>query len=336
MSGDQQRVTIEDVAQQAGVSIATVSRVMNGTGTVAATTAVRVHQAITDLNYIPHAAARGLARQRTQTLGLVLPQISDTFFSALLRGMETVAREHEYALLIYTMQGRNPNQPPPLGQHNTDGLMVFTDGLSEAALRHLHSQHFPLVLLHQSPPQGLDIPCVTFENKTGAYAVVSHLIGLGHRRIAFLAGPSGNEDSFWREKGYREAMADHDLVVAEELVGVGGFDEAVAATAVSQWLQQGLDIDAIFAADDESARGVMQAIQKANLRIPQDIALAGFDDSLLSRYLTPPLTTVHAPIEEAGRVATEKLIGLINDESVELLTLLPTELVIRRSCGANS
>jgi DNA-binding LacI/PurR family transcriptional regulator len=165
--------------------------------------------------------------------------------------------------------------------------------------------------------------------------MVSHLIGLGHRRIAFLAGPAGNEDSFWREKGYREAMADHDLAVAEALVGVGGFDEVVAETAVSQWLQQGLDIDAIFAADDESARGVMQAIQKANLRIPQDIALAGFDDSLLSRYLTPPLTTVHAPIEEAGRVATEKLIGLINDESVELLTLLPTELVIRRSCGAD-
>jgi LacI family transcriptional regulator len=222
----------------------------------------------------------------------------------------------------------------PLGEHNTDGLIIFTDSLDDVLLRRLHSRRFPMVLLHQSPPEGLDIPCVTFENKKGAYQMVEHLIQqCGHRRIAFLAGEPGNEDSYWREVGYKEALTTHNISVDAELMGIGAFDDRVAEGVVSQWIADDLQIDAIFAADDLSAQGTIRAVQKAGLSVPDDIAVAGFDDALLSQYLDPPLTTVHAPIEDAGRIAAEQLLRLIHTGQAESLVLLPTELVIRRSCG---
>ncbi|NJN54948.1 MAG: LacI family transcriptional regulator [Anaerolineae bacterium] len=183
------------------------------------------------------------------------------------------------------------------------------------------------------PPANTDIPCVTFENKEGARQMTEHLITCGHRRIAFLAGPVGNEDAQWREQGYREALAAHDLPVDPTLIVQGDFDGEVAATAVTHLLHTTAHIDAIFAADDESARGALQAIQQSGQRVPADIALAGFDDSLLSQYLNPPLTTVRAPIEAAGRAAASQLIQLIQTGRTAALTLLPTELVIRQSCG---
>jgi len=333
---ERQRATIEDVAERAGVSAMTVSRVINKTGSVATQTADRVFSAITELNYIPHRGARALAVQKTNTLGLILPGFSDVFFLELIKGIEIALIEKGYALLVYssTLPKEQTILDMPLGEHNTDGLIVFTNSLDDISLRRLQSRRFPMVLLHRSPPEGLDIPCVTFENKKGAYQMVEHMIQhCGHRRIAFLAGEPGNEDSYWREVGYKDALADYDIAVDQELIGVGEFDDQVAEGVVSQWIAADLQIDAIFAGDDLSARGTIRAIQKAGLSVPGDIAVAGFDDALLSQYLDPPLTTVHAPIEDAGRIAAEQLLRLIHTGQAESLILLPTELVIRRSCG---
>ena len=224
----------------------------------------------------------------------------------------------------------------PLGRHNTDGLIIFTDSLNERSLRRLSGIHFPMVLLYRTPPEGLDIPSVTFENKDGAYQIVEHLIQCGHKCIAFLAGAPGNEDSYWRERGYREALAAYGIPLDAQLKGTAKFEEDLAATVVAQWIQQGENIDAIFAADDVSARGAIHAIQATGLRVPEDIAVVGFDDALLSKYLDPPLTTVRAPIEEAGRAAAIQLLRLIHNELADTLTLLPTELVVRRSCGCQN
>jgi DNA-binding LacI/PurR family transcriptional regulator len=325
------RPTITDVAQHAGVSTATVSRVINKAGNVTPDTIARVQNAIAELDYAPHTGARVLASNRTQTLGLVTPTISDLFFTDLLRGIEQTVYENNYALLVYATQGRPSLPVLPLGQHNTDGLIVFTNSLADEQLCKLHERGFPLVLLHRSPPAGTTIPCVTFENKNGARQMVEHLIACGRRRIAFLAGPEGNEDSFWREQGYREGLAAHNIPLDPALIGMGGFQASIAKTAVTQWLGDDLEIDAIFAGDDESARGALQAIQQAGLRVPENIALAGFDDSLLSQYLTPPLTTIRAPIEAAGRAAATQLIQLIQTGRAEPFTMLPTELVIRQS-----
>ena len=335
---DLSRVTIADVAEQAGVSIATVSRVLNHTAPVATETAAQVQSVIDDLGYTPSAAARNLASRKTYTLGLLLPDISSDFFPPLLRGIEAGARENDYGLLISTQKICKPSTGfnRPLGEHNTDGMLIFTDSLNNDEMARLHGLGFPMVLLYQSPPNDLNIPGVAFENKSGSRKLIDHLVEIhGYRRIAFLKGPEDNEDSFWREIGYREALEAHGIPFDPQLVAVGGFNEKGARTPVENWLRESIGIDAIFAGDDNTASGVIATLKTADKRVPEDIAVVGFDDILTSRYLTPPLTTVRAPIETAGYEAVQKLIRLIQKETVETLTLLPTELVIRWSCGCN-
>lgn len=332
------RARIADVAERAGVSIATVSRVINQTGPVAEATAAQVWAAIAELKYRPNAAAKGLASRKTNTLGFLVSEISAPFFTPLLRGIEASTREFGYSLLIHAIQRNEPAPASPfrrpLGEHNTDGLLVFAGCLDEAELLHLHKLGFPLVLLHQTPPQTLNIPYVTFENKSGARRLVDHLIEVhGYRRIAFLRGPEDQEDSYWRELGYREALEAHGIPFDPMLVAVGEFSEEVAQIPIQQWLKEGLKIDAIFAGDDEAAIGVIIALQQAGRRVPEDIAVVGFDDVYLYHYMLPPLTTVRAPVEQAGREATRQLVQLIHTGQAAPLILLPTELVIRHSCG---
>ncbi|MEI2692153.1 MAG: LacI family DNA-binding transcriptional regulator [Anaerolineae bacterium] len=205
------RATISDVARLAGVSIATVSRVLNGTAPVAEETVQAVNSAIAALDYAPHAAARTLAGRRTDTIGLLLPEISGAFYPPLIRGIEQRARETGFDLLIHTTASRPQESERiqmPLDEHNTDGLLVFTDRLGAEGLARFHNRGFPLVLLYRSAPANLDIPVVTLENKAGAASVVEHLIvAHGCRRIAFLAGPPGNEDFLLARGGLSRGAA---------------------------------------------------------------------------------------------------------------------------------
>jgi len=328
--------TISDVAKLAGVSIATVSRVINGNSMVAEETSRRVQAAITDLKYTPRAAARVLASRKTNTIGLLLPEISGAFFQPLLRGIEAGARQVGFDLLIHaTREPRHENTPHrPLGEHNTDGLLVFTDSLDQAELARLHSLGFPVVLLHQTPPEPLNIPVVTIENQSGAQKIVEHLIQVhGCRRIAFLQGQEGHEDSEWREKGYRQALKTHAIPFDPALILYGGFNRDEARPAVERMLMDGLEFDAIFAGDDDSAVGAILALRQVGRRVPEEVAVAGFDDSSFARTFIPPLTTVRAPTEQVGREAVRQLVRIIRGEKVEPRMVLPTELVIRQSCG---
>jgi len=328
--------TIKDVARQAGVSIATVSRVLNGTAPVIRETAERVHAAIATLHYVPRAAARGLASKRTNALGLLLPEIGGWFFPSMLRGIEAAAREQGYDLLLHTVEATYPLKASrrALGMHNTDGLIIFTNSVDEEELLHLKQNGFPVVLLHQTPPAALDLPVVTIENKDGAQKLVDHLIEVHNcHRIIFLQGPEGHEDSEWRERGYRESLELHNIPFDESLVAVGEFDETAAAAAIGELLLDGVDFDAVFCGDDDAAIGVLSALQSAGRLVPDDVAVVGFDDVPVARFLSPPLTTVRAPTEQVGRDAVRQLVRLIRGEQAEPLILLPTELVIRKSCG---
>ena len=288
--------------------------------------------AVAELGYVPQAAARQLAQGKTMTLGLLLPQIGAEFFSPMLRGIEAAARAAGYQLLIATQRRDDPRRP--LGPHNTDGLLIYTDNADPAELKRLHRYAFPMVLLYCSAPEGLSIPSVMIEDRAGARQIVEHLITVhGRRRIAFLRGTEGNEDSYWREQGYREALAAHGLAFDSALVANGEYEQQRARAAVEQWLASGLAFDAIFAADDDSAGGALIALTAAGKRVPQDVALVGFDDTLVARYLIPPLTTVHAPTEQVGQEAVRQLVALLTTGQAEPVVLLPTELVIRQSCG---
>lgn len=328
--------TIADVARQAGVSIATVSRVLNGTTRVIPETSERVQDAIRALNYVPRTAARVLASRRTNTLGLLLPEISGAFFSSMLRGIEAAARGAGFDLLIHTTgEPRHalPHARLPLGEHNTDGLLAFTASLENEEITRLYSIGLPLVLMHQTVA-GCEIPTITIENKSGAARIVAHLIEAhGRRRIVFLRGPESHEDSAWRERGYCEALETHGLQVDPALIALGGFQRETAQAAIQDLLARGVDFDAVFSGDDEAALGVLTALQAAGVAVPQEVSVVGFDDIPFAPFLSPPLTTVRAPIEQVGSEAVKQLVRLIRGEQADLLTLLPTEMVIRNSCG---
>jgi LacI family transcriptional regulator len=330
------RATISDVADKAGVSISTVSRVLNNTVPVDEEVAERVRAAVSVLNYTPHSAARTLASRRTNTIGLLLADIGGDFYTPMLRGIEAVSSQAGYDLLIHSTITSLAGTPSrrALGEHNTDGLLVFTEALDHAELARLREIGFPVVLLHQSSPKDLAIPVITIENQSGAQNVVDHLIDVHDRkRILFLQGPPGNEDSEQREKGYRQSLKKHHLPFDPALVVRGGFEPNQAHAVLAQALAAGLDFDAIFTGDDDNAVGVIQALREAGRDIPGDVAVAGFDDSLFARILTPPLTTVRAPIEQVGQAAVRQLLRLIRAEPVEARLVLPTELIIRQSCG---
>lgn len=328
--------TIADVARLAGVSIATVSRVLNGTTPVHNEKADRVRVAMEELQFVPRHAARVLASRRTNTIGLVLSEISGAFFPPMLKGIESAAYEAGYELLIHSTRKEGPSRRP-LGEHNTDGLLVFTDSLDHRELQRLHNIGFPIVLLHQTPPDSLNIPVITIENKNGAATLINHLIEVhGRRRIVFLKGPVDHEDSTWRERGYREALEAHNIKFDPGLIGSGKFDEEEGFATVQQMLLAGIKFDAIFAGDDDAAIGAIRALNMAGRRVPQEVAVVGFDDVPFARYLSPALTTVRAPIERVGREAVRQLVRQINGEQADPLTLMHTELVIRESCGCPS
>jgi DNA-binding LacI/PurR family transcriptional regulator len=212
--------------------------------------------------------------------------------------------------------------------------LIFADNVDVVEVERLHRHGFPVVLLYRSAPEGLPIPYVTIENQAGAREIVDHLIEAhGRRRIAFLRGPAANEDAYWRECGYRESLDTHGIAFDPALVASGDFHEERALAEVERLVAEGVEFDAVFAADDDSAGGALIALTRAGKCVPEDVALVGFDDSLVSRHLSPPLTTVHAPTELVGREAMRQLLRLITAGEAEPITLLQTRLVIRRSCG---
>ncbi len=328
--------TIAHVAQRAGVSIATVSRVINQTAPVDAATSARVQAAMHELHYRPRASARSLATRRTDTLGLLLNRLNSDYFPPFLTGIEQAAREAGYNLLIATTGGQRgcDELPTSIGPHNTDGLLVFVETLSETAIASYYESGFPLVLLYQAPPHKTAIPCVTVENQSAARHLVSHFIQAhGRRRIVFLRGPEINEDSQRRQSGYREALEQHGVEFDPQLVITGEYDRHIAYGSIRRLLSSGIQFDGVFAANDEAAVGALAALREAGRQVPEEVSVAGFDDQQLSAFLTPPLTTVRAPTENVAHEAVRQLVRLVRGQRAQMMTVLPTELVLRRSCG---
>jgi LacI family transcriptional regulator len=330
-------ITIREVAKQAGVSVATVSRYINRNAPVSEEVSGRLEQVMTELKYAPHAAARHLASRKTHVIGLMLTNIHNDFYVPLLNGVEYVIRQKDYNLLVATYQSdAHGNKLPPIGPHNTDGLVVYADSLGDDEMASLHASGFPMVLIHRTPPASLPIPSVTIENKAATYKLVEHLI-VHHqkRRILLMRGRAHQEDSYWRETGYKSALEANGIPFDTRLVLAGEFEREVAFQSLTQFLanEKHVEFDAVFAGNDDAAIGVIKALQDNGFRIPEDIAVVGFDDLRLSGFLTPPLTTVRAPTAEVGRIATEQLFSLIEEQRLSGMTVLPTELIIRRSCG---
>ncbi|WP_313317530.1 LacI family DNA-binding transcriptional regulator [Stenotrophomonas sp.] len=327
-------ITIKDVAREANVSVATVSRALNGHDNVAEPVRKLVREVAKRLRYTPHAAARSLSSRSTQTLGVVLPDLYGEFFSELMRGIDGVATAHRWHLLVSSYHGDAEQRGAVLQamRGRVDGVLVLSPYASDTD-----------VLVEDLP---VDIPCVlintplidaarpvfSIDDHAGAMAMTSHLLASGYRHIAFIGGPDRNHDAQERLRGFRDAMAAFgEQAKAIELPGA--FDEASGHQAGLALLALPQLPDAVFAANDMMALGCLYAFQQAGVQVPQKVALAGFDDIPLARFVHPSLTTMQVSIAGLGEQAMTHLLQLIQDpESMNApgLTLVPS-LVVRDS-----
>jgi len=307
-----QAVNIEHVAQLAGVSPSTISRVLNGTASVSEAKTAAIHAAIAELGYVPNPVARGLAGGRTMSIGVVTQAVDSPYYGAALRGIEEELDPQGYRPLFVSGNWNAAAEArcvEMLFARRVDGIIVLTGRLSDDALR-AYAARLPLVVTgRQLKAPGLY--SLNFDNFEGARIATRHLIQLGHRNIGFIAGDLEHPDSLERLKGYRAGLESAGIVYDERLVVPGEFHEISGMLAVDRLLQCGKPVSAIFAANDQMAFGAALGLRRRMLRVPDDVSLVGFDDLPTSQYASPPLSTVHQPAYELGRLAAQCMLQLL-------------------------
>jgi LacI family transcriptional regulator len=330
--------TIRDVAREAKVSVASVSRVLNGTGGVTPETQRIVREVAARLHYVPDNAARSLITGRTHTIGAVLPDLYGEFFSELIRGIDLAARTHGLHLLVSSSHDGVEAAAAAVRamRGRVDGMLILSEYVDATFLEENLPANLPAVLL-DSPVKSTRFPVLNIDSRAGAMVMVQHLIGKGRQNVAFIAGPKNNFDAQQRDKGYRAAMAKHAPDAPLNIVA-GDFSEESGYRAGRELLAQKKRPDAVFAANDMMAVGCLYAFKEAGVDVPGDIALAGFDDILIARYVTPPLSTVQVRIADLGRIALERLAALLDpaDTTPASVQTLGCDIVVRETCGANA
>jgi LacI family transcriptional regulator len=331
--------TIKDVAREAGVSIATVSRALNDSAVVSEATRRLVREVAERLNYWPNGAARSLITNRTQAIAVMLPDLFGEFYSEILRGMDMTTRKAGLHLLVSSSHADADELVAGLRstRGRIDGLIVMAPDLDAGpAIRSLATD-LPLVLI--DPGKGFEAcDSVGIANQAGALGVVRHLISLGHRQVATITGPARNADARQRLEGYRAALRAAGIERAADYEIPGDFTEPYGYAAGARLLALDPRPTAVFAANDYMAIGVMGALSDARVRVPEDIAVVGFDDIAMARYLNPPLTTVHVDAYRLGERAVEMLVESPRSRLGRhpRHEVLATTLVVRSSCGSSS
>ncbi len=339
----QSRPTQRQIAEEAGVSRTTVSLVLNEVpdAHISPDTRQRVLEVARRLNYYPDETARRLVSGTTRTIALVWhrgpdPTYRDAFLPGLLQGVTMAARHYGYHVIFRPTEFNElDNGYVELARgHHADGLILSGPRADDTDLLNLHRDGYSLVLHGQLP--GTDVPSVDVDNVRGAMSAVRHLLGLGHRRIGIITNaPLTYISSRQRLEGYRQALEQAHLPYEEDLVKYGNYDEESGYTAVGELLALQEPPTAIFIASDMVAMGALRALYDRNLRVPQDVAIVGFDDITAARFITPALTTFHVPTFGLGWSAAELLIRIIEgDQPDQIHVLLNTELIVRESCGA--
>lgn len=331
-------VTLEDVARQAGVSRSTVSRVVNGHPHVSAETRARVLAAIEKLGYRPHSIARSLVTRRTKLVAMLIPEsiskiFSDPFFPILLQGAVQACNARGYQMVLALFEdsrGQKDLYGQLLQNGYVEGAVVASAPPDDPTIQALCKDGIPAVAVGRQ----LNLPYVDVDNYRGARMAVEHLLNLGYRRIATITGPLNHLHVQDRLSGYRDALKAQGIPYEEALVAEGGFTEVGAMAALAKLLP--LKPEAIFVQSDTMAAGVLRALRSNDLRVPEDIAVVGFDDAPMAALLDPPLTTVRQPIRLLGFMAVELLLDILEGrkEKGQLANIvLPVELVVRNSCG---
>ncbi|MFS4091199.1 LacI family DNA-binding transcriptional regulator [Streptomyces sp. AF1A] len=326
--------SIKDVAAAADVSVATVSRVLNDHPSVSARARERVLAAVEKLGYRPNAVARSLRTDQTRTLGLVISDVLNPYFTELARSVEVEARLLGYSVII-----GNADERPDLQDHHVrtlldrriDGLLVSpTDGCSPL-MADAARAGTPMVFVDRWIA-GTDVPVVRSDGRGAVRDLVAHLYGLGHRRLAIIAGPAATTTGRERIEAFREALAEHGLDLPDAYIGQGDFQAGSGRRVTEAFLDLPEPPEAVFAADNLMALGALDAVRARGLRVPDDIALVAFDDIPWFVHTDPPITAIAQPTGELGRAAVRALVDRIEGRTPESVTL-PARLVVRRSCG---
>lgn len=329
-------VTIQDVAETAGVSVSTVSRVLNNKDDVAPATYEKVQRVIEELGYTSSLAARSMRSRRTGVIGLIVPDVGDPFSILVMKGVNRAITELDYDLIIYTSGSIKKRSAAERERHFVsllngsiaDGVIIVTPAATT------FSTAAPVVTID---PNNECPECLTIiaTNHAGALAAMEYLISLGHRRIGFISGRPDLQSANHRLQGYLDALRQTNIPQDPALIEIGDFSRETGRICARRLLSLPEPPTAIFAANDQSAFGAIEAAREMGLRVPDDLSVIGFDNIPEAAYYNPALTTVDQFIEQMGYVATEMLLGLVQGEPLENdLHLMPTQLVVRDSCRA--
>jgi LacI family transcriptional regulator len=338
MLGEEHLATITDVAKLAGVSPVTVSRVINDAPLVNLKTRARVEQAIRELGYVPNVAAASLRSKRTRSLALILPDVTNTFWTTVARGVEDTAQSRGYSVFLCNTDEDLAKQARYLefvASQRVDGVVIAPCGRDAGNLARLRDRDIPTVVVDRCI-DGWETDTVLGDSLSGAYALVKHLIGLGHRRIAIISGPHNTSTAEDRTTGYCIALSEAGIAPDPRLIQRGEYRTASGEELAYQLLDENPAPTAIFAANNAISMGVIDAAAKRGLRIPQDLALVCFDDLPSISHLFPFLTVVVQPVYEMGVNAAQLLLSRL-DAAAPLdprHVVLPTRMIVRHSCGA--
>ncbi|MEA4756069.1 HTH-type transcriptional regulator GalS [Klebsiella pneumoniae] len=300
-------ITIRDVARQAGVSVATVSRVLNNSALVSPDTRDVVMKAVTQLGYRPNANAQALATQVSDTIGVVVMDVSDAFFGALVKAVDTVAQQHQKYVLIgnsYHEAEKERHAIEVLIRQRCSALIVHSKALSDDELSDF-MQHIPgMVLINRIVP-GYAHRCVGLDNVSGALMATRMLLNHGHQRIGYLSSNHGIEDDDMRREGWSKALQEQGIIAPDSWIGSGSPDMQGGEAAMVELLGRNLGLTAVFAYNDSMAAGALTTLKDNGIVVPQHLSLIGFDDIPISRYTDPQLTTVRYPVMSMAKLATE-------------------------------
>ncbi len=334
MTGDGERkgrITLEDIARSTGFSRATVSRVLNDKKSVKPSTVKIVEQAIEQLSYRPNVSASALSGGRTMTVAVCLPETLRPYYSILLGGIENISSQKGYDIIFKTKN--YPRAARELAEsRRVDGMIIRNmkeDAEHAQLFRELVRCNIPFVLIGK-PMQ--EYPSIHIDNVGGARKVAHHFAEHGYRRILCITGPNRHVDAIDRVYGFKMGLSERGIDPEGVTLAEGDYSKEQAFNLMKEHFPKP-QFDAVFAANDNMALGVLLYLRRIGMRVPEDMGLAGFDDSFFSEYLFPPLTTVRQPMYEMGSIAMETVVSLMEGSTREKGIILPTQLVVRRSCG---
>jgi LacI family transcriptional regulator len=337
-NGDQSRATIREIARAAGVSIATVSRVINGRPDVSPQTREAVLRVVREHGFSTNRNARALSGGRTGLVGVTLPILEAAYFAVIVSGTAEALYEHDMRIVLCPTLHQHEREVTLLDRlmhGTTDGAILMLPEESNAELRALQVTGYPFVVVDPRVQLDQGIPAVSASNASGARAVVEHLLSLGHRRIGAILGPADWMATTERLNGYRSALAAAGVLAARDLVVESDFSIESGEAAAAALLDLPERPTAIFGFNDNVAIGALRAAEARGLTVPDDLSVVGFDDSEQSGLVTPALTTVRQPLAEMGRMAVSLLLRLLDHQRVEAMNIeLATRLVVRESTAA--